>query len=110
MIYTYSTKEKAIEAIPGFCKKMEQDVFVYYVPYPHGEEWSLRMRDQILDEDSTRIEHKYYLPIEHHFADRDNVLRESVVWEKRLGQKLTIDRHCKTERGYPIFSHYTLKV
>ena len=108
MIYTYESLDSAIGAIPEFCKHEEQDCFVYHVMYPFDEEYSLRTRDQIMSEESIRIIHKFYLPITHHFSDRDNVLREADIWHERLGKSVTIDRHFCTEKGYKNFSHYTL--
>ncbi len=108
MINTYSTKEDAIAAIPEFCKIKEQDIFVCHVCYPFGEEWSLRTRDQIFSEESFSIIHKYYLPINHHFIERDNAIREKQVWEMRLNTEIELERHTKVKKGYPTFSHYTL--
>ena len=109
MIYTHESLDSAKEAIPDFCKRYEQDIFVYHVKYQFGEEFSLRTRDQVMNEDSPCIVHKFFLPITHHFSDRDNVLREADVWQDRLDKNITIDRHCCTEKGYKVFSHYTLK-
>ena len=109
MIYTYTTLESAKDAVPGFCKKHEQDVFICKVDYPFSEEFSLRTRKQVMSEDSRYIAYKYYLPITHHFSDRDNVMREAHIWQDRLNKNVSIDRHCCTQKGYKIFSHYTLK-
>lgn len=109
MIYTYTSLDSAKNAIPRFCERHEQDIFVYHVTYQFGEEFSLRTRDEVLSEDSPNIVHKFYLPITHRFAGRDNVLREANIWQDRLNKNVTIDRHCCTEKGYKIFSHYTLK-
>lgn len=115
MIYTYSTEEKAINAIPKFCQKKEQDCFVYRVVYTSGEEYSLRTRDGILNEESELIVYKFYLPINHCFCEgdkqtaRDNAMREANVWAERLSKNITIDSHYKFERNYKIFSHYTLE-
>ena len=108
MIYTYATKESAIKALPNFCSKKEQDVFVYRVTYPSGTEWSLRLRDQVMDEDSPKIEHKYYHPIGSHFINRDNAYREAKVWTERLQRPVTIERHYRTSHGYAQLTHYTL--
>ncbi len=109
MINTHESLDSAKQAIPNFCKMYEQDIFVYHVKYQFGEEYSLRTRDQVMSEESPWIVHKFYLPITHHFSDRDNVLREANVWQDRLSKNVTIDRHCCTEKGYKVFSHYTLK-
>ena len=109
MIYTYESLDSAKDAIPDFCKKHEQDIFVYRVDYPFGDEYSLRTRDQVMSEESPNVVHKFYLPITHHFSDRDNVLREANIWQERLHQNVTIDRETRTEKGYKVFSHYTLK-
>ena len=109
MINTFSELETAVMAIPDFCKQEEQDVFVVHVKCKSGEEWSLRFRDQIFHEDSPCIAYKYYLPFSHKFADRDNAQREADIWSERLDKEITLDRHVKVEKGYPVFSHYSLK-
>ena len=109
MICTHSSQESAIEAIPDFCCENEQDVFVYRIDYPYGAEYSMRLRDEIMDENSANIVYKYYLPIEYHFKNRDNAYRESEVWMQRLGIRVLVDRHYKTEDNYKILSYYTLK-
>jgi len=108
MIYTYSTKDKAIAALPNFCSKKEQDVFVCRVNYPCGTEYSLRLRNQVMTEDSPSIEHKYYHPVNSNFKDRDNAYREAEVWSQRLNRNVTIERHYKTNHGYVQLTHYTL--
>ncbi len=110
MIITYETKESAIGAIPEFCEKMEQDVFVHRVKYPYGEEFSLRTRKEIMGEDMPSIVHKFYLPFDHEFAERDNAYREARIQEDRKRMSVTVERHYRWEKGYKIFSHYTLKV
>ena len=110
MIYTYTTKESAIAAIPEFCEVNEQDVFVVHVKYQSGDEYSLRKRDEIFHEDAPSIVYKFFLPIEHTFKDRDNALREGEVWKQRLGEDIELERHTRTEKGYKIFSHYSLNV
>jgi len=110
MISTYSSDWKAIAAIPDFCSEVEQDIFVYHIQYPQGEEFSLRMRNQVMSEESPQIIHKYYLPFDHHFKDRDNARREQQIWTVRLNRPVSLERHIRYERGYKIFSHYTLKV
>ncbi len=109
MISTYSTRENAISAVPAFCSVKEQDVFVMNIKCPYGEEFSLRTRDQILNEESENISYKYYLPFEHCFINSDNAKREAGIWSQRLGKEITLDRHYKFKKGYKIFSHYTLK-
>lgn len=106
MINTYSTKEKAIAAIPEFCKEKEQDVFVYVVNCQSTVEFSLRTRDQIMSLDN--IIYEYYLPEDYQFVNRDNALREAQVREQRLKRKIIVNRHFKTEKGYRILSYYTL--
>jgi len=106
MINTFSAKDNAIAAIPEFCKVKEQDVFVCHITYPFGEEWSLRLRNEIMCKDN--VVYEYFLPITHHFVDRDNAIREAGVWEGKLNRAVIIDRNYKYEKGYKIFSHYTL--
>lgn len=110
MIFTYETLEGAKEAIPDFCKESEQDVFVWYVKYPFGEEFQIRTRGQVFSEESKQIVYKYYLPISYHFEGRGNALRELNIWKQRLGEDIELERHTKTEKGYPKFSHYSLKI
>lgn len=110
MIFTYATLEGAKEAIPEFCKEKEQDVFVWYVKYPYGEEYQLRTRRQVFSEKSEQIVYKYYLSIDYHFEGRDNALRELNIWKERLGENIELERHTRTEKGYPKFSHYSLKI
>ena len=110
MINTFSELENAVKAIPDFCRQEEQDVFVVHVKCKSCEEWSLRLRNQIFDEDSPCIAHKYYLPINHRFKDRENAQREADIWSQRLGKYVGLERHIKTEKGYKIFSHYSLKI
>ena len=108
MINTFSSCQSAIDAIPDFCSQVEQDIFVYYVRYPWGEEWSLRTRDQVMDVKSENIVYEFYLPIDHRFCFRDNAIREAEVWMQRLNQAVTLDRHINIKKGYKEFSHYTL--
>lgn len=109
MIYTYSRLEAAKKAIPEFCRVREQDVFIVHVKCPSTEEWCLRTRDEIFSEDSPGIVHKYYLPFAHRFNNLDNAQREADVWSRRLNLPITLERHIKIEKGYKVFSHYTLK-
>jgi len=110
MIYTYSTLDGAIDAIPEFCKENEQDVFIVKINYPYGNEFHLRKRDEIFSEESENIIHKYYLPFDHEFMCRDNALRECAVWSLRLNKRIILDRHYKYKNGYRILNHYTLKI
>jgi len=110
MIYTYSTLDGAIDAIPEFCEENEQDVFVCKINYPCGVEFHLRRRDEIFSEESESIIYKHYLPFDHEFADRDNALRECAVWSTRLNKQVDLDRHYKQKNGYRILNHYTLKI
>ncbi|KKN09722.1 hypothetical protein LCGC14_1043740 [marine sediment metagenome] len=110
MIFTYATLEAAKEAIPEFCRVKEQDVFIWYVKYPCGEEYQLRTRDQLFSKESKQIVYKYYLSVNYHFEGRDNAMRELKVWEQKLGENIELERHTKTEKGYPVFSHYSLKI
>ena len=109
MICTYSQLGAAIKAIPDFCKTREQDVFIVHIKCPSSEEWCLRTRDEIFSEDSPGIVHKYYLPFGHHFNDLDNAQREAGVWSRRLDLHITLERHIRIEKGYKVFSHYSLK-
>ena len=109
MIYTYSRLEAAKKALLEFFQIREQDVFIVHVKYPSGEEWSLRTRDELFSKDSPVI-YGHQLPhFEHHFKDRDNALREANNQSQRLGIPITLERHIKMEKGYKVFSHYTLK-
>ena len=121
MIYTYSTKEAAKKALPDFCSKKEQDVFVYRVVYPSGVEYSLRCRNEIMsdtistNEKQSGISWIHFLPDSHKFADfrkknaYEKAERQRIVLENRIGERVTIVPHTKNERGEVNFSHYTLE-
>jgi len=102
----YSTYELAKEKAEERMKELEQDIFICSSKFKSGEEFVLRPRSEMTTCNSYL--HVIQIPFTFRFRDKLNALRESRVFEKKLGKPVMIERYTYEENGYNKFSHFQL--
>lgn len=102
----YSTYELAKDMAEDRMKELEQDIFICHTKYRSGEEFVLKIRDEMMNCSSYLYMQK--LPFNHRFKNKHNVAREAERFSKEMGNYIAIERHTYEENGYNKFSHFSL--
>ena len=102
----YSTYELAREMAEERMKELEQDILICRTKFISGEEFTLKTRDEMMQ--CSDYLYMVQIPFNHHFKKRDNALRESRVFEEKLGKSVMIEKITYEQNGYTLTSHFAL--
>ena len=102
----YSTYELAKDMAEERMVELEQDIFICHTKYRSGEEFVLKVKDEMMNCGDYLYVQK--LPFNHRFKKRDNALRELKRFEVKLNKPVMIEKHTYEENGYIKFSHFSL--